>query len=57
MHTGKEFLEKVGMRVEAVVPEDQENKQKDPFDHDSLIIQPELMALHNEAYWETAECL
>ncbi|KAF7877606.1 hypothetical protein EAF04_001278 [Stromatinia cepivora] len=42
LHTDKE-------RIDIVVPEDDKNEQKGPFDHDALIVQPSPMALHNDA--------
>ncbi|KAJ8070323.1 hypothetical protein OCU04_000703 [Sclerotinia nivalis] len=49
LHTGKKFLKSIGRRIDAVVPDDDKNGQKGPFDHDKLIIQPEPMTLHNDA--------
>lgn len=42
-------MKRIGRRIDAVVPEDDINGQNGPFDHDALIIQPELMTLQNEA--------
>lgn len=48
LHHSKEFLKRIGRRIDAVVPEDDANLQKGPFDHDGMTIQPEPMTLHND---------
>ncbi|ESZ98423.1 hypothetical protein SBOR_1204 [Sclerotinia borealis F-4128] len=55
LHTGKEFLKRIGRRIDAFVPEDDNNGQRGPFDHDAMIIQPEPMTLHNDASTKAKE--
>ncbi|KAF5878549.1 uncharacterized protein Bfra_000716 [Botrytis fragariae] len=46
--TGKNLIKKAAIRINQYVPEDDENGQKGPFDHDENIIQPEPMTLQND---------